>query len=107
MSVTQFIPPDADQRRAAIGPGGGLSQGLRRALDPGEDFQPLPVPSPSDWLANHPEAGQTFEQFVRLRPNRPDSGRPRLYLQPLGSFGEAGAPRVAELAAFAEAFFSI
>jgi archaemetzincin len=103
----QFTPPDNSHRLAAIGPVEALSQELRRALDPRQDFQPLPAPGPADWLSNHPEAGQTFEQFVLSRPNRPDSRRRKLYLQPIGSFSHAGAPRLDELVRFAAAFFSI
>ena len=31
---------------------------------------PLPAPRPGDWLAEHPEPGQTFDQYVRARPVR-------------------------------------
>ena len=67
-------------------------------LDP-KAFEPMPKPSPSDWLANHPEKGQTFEDFVRSRPNKPDSLHRVIYLQPLGSF------ELGPLREFTEAFF--
>jgi archaemetzincin len=44
---------------------------------------------------------------VSSRPNRPDFGRRKLYLQPIGSFGQADAPRLDELVRFAAAFFAI
>jgi len=44
---------------------------LRRALEPHADFAALPVPGPNDWLANHPEPGQSFADFVRWEPHRP------------------------------------
>jgi archaemetzincin len=103
----QFTPPDSLHRLAAIGPEKGLREELRRAVDPREDFQPVPRPGPADWLSNHPEPGQTFEQFVLSRPNQPDSRRNKLYLAPIGSFAQPGAPRLDELVWFAGAFFTI
>jgi len=55
---------------------------LRRALEPGDDFAPVPAPGPSAWLANHPEEGQTFEQFVRAGYNWLDATRRTLERQP-------------------------
>ncbi len=101
----RFTPPTRAQQLAAIGPTVGLPEPLRRALDPGDDFRPVPSPGPSDWLANHPEAGQTFQQFVRSRPNRPDERRKKLYLQPLGSFGQHQGPAQDQLRRFTTAFF--
>jgi hypothetical protein len=68
-----FTPPTLAQRLAALGPLAGLPETLQRALQPGNDFEPMPVPGPNDWLANFPEAGQTFQQFVQSEPNRPDA----------------------------------
>jgi archaemetzincin len=56
-------------------------------------------------LSNHSEPGQTFEQFVRSRPNRPDQHRNKLYLQPLGAFDESLAPSLDQLRRFTTAFF--
>jgi archaemetzincin len=104
-AVMQFKAPGEKERLAAIGPTGGLSETLRRALTPGEDFEPVPEPGAHDWLANHPEPGQTFEQFVRSNPHKPDKGRSKLYLQPLGEFAIDRAPPLEKLRRFAAAFF--
>jgi len=101
----QLTPPTRERRLAAIGPTAGLPEPLRRALAPRDDFQLLPEPGPSDWLANHPEAGQTFEESVQSRPNRPDEHRKALYLQPLGNFNESDGPRLDQLRWFTAAFF--
>lgn len=69
-------------------------------------FEPLPPPGPHDWLAVHPERGQTFEDFVKDRPNRPDSVRNRLYFQPLEEFTPT-APSLELLQQFATAFFAM
>ena len=84
--MERFTPPDEKQRRSAIGTTTGLPKTLQRAFDPADQFEPIPAPGPSDWLANHPEPGQTFEQYRRERVNRPDKLRRKLYLQPLGEF---------------------
>jgi hypothetical protein len=61
-----------------------LPKTLQLAFEPGKDFEPLPKPGPYDWLAWHPEKGQTFEQFVRSKPLLPNTQRDTIYLQPLG-----------------------
>ena len=70
------------------------------------DFEPLPAPGPHDWLANHPEKGQSFEDFVAFGPNKPDTRRRTIHLQPLGTFGD-GSPPLRLLEEFATAFFSL
>ena len=101
----QFRPPTHDERLSALGSTRGLSQPLRRALTAGDDFEPIPEPGPHDWLANHPEPGQTFDEFVRSQPNRPDGKRSKLYLLPLGEFADGQSPPLERLQRFAAAFF--
>jgi archaemetzincin len=103
--IAQFNPPTPAQRIAAIGSTEALSERLRKALEPGEDFQPVPQPGAEDWLANHPEPGQTFDRFVRSGPNRPDQHRNTLYLRPVGTFDESLAPSLDQLRRFTTAFF--
>src|ERR1700728_4181318 len=43
-------------------------------------------PSADNWLASHPERGQTFEQYRHTNPNRPTKIRTTLYVQPIGEF---------------------
>ena len=97
-----FEPPGPQQRLEAIGPTNGLSEVLGRALAPSDSFDPVPVPGASDWLAVHREPGQTFEQFRRSRPNRPDARRRVIYLQPLGAFPQAQSPALEKLRGYAE-----
>jgi archaemetzincin len=101
----RFTPPNPAARLAALGPTTGLPEPLRRALEPGPDFQPVPEPGPSDWLANHTEAGHTFEQFVQSEPNRPQGRRGKLYLLPLGDFRASDGPSLDQLQQFMSAFF--
>jgi archaemetzincin len=105
--MAHFTPPSRAARLAAIGPTDGLPAALRRALEPGEDFDPVPAPGPGDWLANHGEPGQTYAEFVRSRPHRPDARRRALYLQPLGEFVPGESPPLDALREFAAAFFAV
>ena len=45
-------------------------------------------PKSGDWLASHPESGQTFEQYIASDPNRPTRLHTTIYIQPLGAFGK-------------------
>ena len=106
-SSVGFEPPGPQQRREAIGPTRALPVALQRAFAPDESFQPVPVPGPSDWLAVHQEAGQTFEQFERSYSNRPDARRRIIYLQPLGAFPKEQSPSLEKLREYAAAFFQM
>jgi archaemetzincin len=60
--------------------------------------QKLGKPGPSDWLAGHQEAGQTFGQYVSGDPVTLQGKRSVLYVQPLGGF-TAGQRKIVNLAA--------
>jgi archaemetzincin len=102
-----FQTPGEKQSRQAIGSTEGLPPVVQRALDPGDSFEPVPAPGPQDWLAVHPEPGQSFDQFVQSRPNRPDKKRNVIYLLPLGEFPHGQAPPVDALREYAAAFFAL
>jgi archaemetzincin len=65
----------------------------------------MPKPKPRDWLSQHYEPGQTFDQFASSRPNQPDDIRYKLYLQPLDRFPEGESPSLLLLGEFMKAFF--
>ena len=103
----QFRPPNAQERSVAIGDLRSLSPDLQRALDPGQDFVPMPAPGPRDWLAKNHEGGQTFGQFLKAEPNKPDHERHTIYLQPLSDFSVERAPSLEQLREFTEAYFTL
>jgi archaemetzincin len=78
---------------------------VRRLLDPA-GFEPIHAPGPLDWLAVHPEPGQTFRQFLHSHPNFPEAGQRTLYLQPLEAFSTEG-PALPKLKEFTEDFFAL
>jgi archaemetzincin len=103
----RFHPRSAEEARNAIGTLDGLPEHVRSAFLPRGDFDPIPLPGPNDWLAVHPEPGQTFADFVRSRSNRPDALRNTIYIQPLEDFQTENAPPLQKLQQFAESFFSV
>ena len=102
-----FKPPTASERLRAIGPTKELSDNLRKALDPGGDFEPIPIPKSGDWLAVHRETGQRFDEFVKSKPNRPDKIRRKIYLQPLNEFPKGQIPLAENLRDYAGAYFAM
>ena len=102
-----FTPPNPEEALRAIGRTQGLPIILQRALDPGTDFAPIPVPKPGDWLAEHREVGQTFDDFVRVGPTKPDTLRSKIFLQPLGEFPEGRTVSLETLKAYGSAFFAM
>jgi archaemetzincin len=106
--LSTFVPPGKAARKAAVGNTSGVSPVLQVAFNPeNNSFSPIPTPTGSDWLASISETGQTFSQYQRSRPNRPDQRRTTIYLQPLGEFPPDIAPSLSSLAEFASAFFEM
>ena len=102
-----FKPPTADERLKAIGKTEGLEQTLKKALEPADDFEPIPTPQPGDWLAVHYEPGQTFDEFIKSKPNCPDKTRKKIYLQPLSEFPKMQISLTQTLKDYAGAYFAM
>lgn len=102
-----FTPPTPDERKQAIGPLERLPPRLERAFTSAGHFDPLPPPGPHDWLANHPEPGQSFREWHKSDRVQPDERRQTIYLQPLESFTGGESPALDDLHTFTEAFFAL
>jgi len=98
--------PAIEARVAAIGETSLLEPALRRAFDPAGDFAPMRDPGAHDWLAEHPEAPQTFADFLRADTRVPGPQRKVIYLLPLGEFPPE-APSLASLSMVVHAFFQL
>ena len=86
-SVLAFEPPNRQERADAVGPLQALPTVLRRTFFEDGSFHPMDKPTAGDWLASRVEGGQTFEQYVLSRPNKPGvDGRKTIYLLPIGRF---------------------
>ncbi len=69
--------------------------------------RPLGRPAPGDWLAEHPEPGQTYAEYVRSDPVRPERRRRAIYVQPLGDFTPRQRTVVRLAAEYVQAYFSL
>jgi archaemetzincin len=83
-SEKRRISPDVDP----VGSLTSLSSDLKRAFEAADDFPEVPMPEPGDWLAQHDEPGQSYDQYLISFPNRPDALRSKIYLQPLGRLSD-------------------
>ncbi len=70
-------------------------------------FQSVPEPGPGDWLANHEENGQTFDEFLVAPRNDLDSIRRYIYIQPLWYFSRGKSPSLELLRQYTESYFTI
>lgn len=70
-------------------------------------FEPMPIPSEGDWLAEHAESGQSVEQFLASRPDRPEPGRRTIAVRPLGSLAELRGPSLAVQREFLQLYFGL
>jgi len=68
---------------------------------------PLGKPQPGDWLDRHHEPGQTYQQYVRSHPVRPDAKRRVIYIQPLGEFNPTQRKIIDRTAEFMEIYFGL
>ncbi len=102
-----FQPPSRKESLRAIGRTEHLPETLKRALEPDDDFEPIPAPKPGDWLAEHDEPGQSFEEYERNAPVRLNSQRRTIMLQPLGQFDDDRSPSLESLRTFASSFFRL
>ncbi len=70
-------------------------------------FERMPEPQPGDWLYVRDEPGRSFENYVASRPNRPESGRDKIYVLPLGSIADSEPDLLPAMRDFLEAFFGL
>lgn len=78
-----------------------------RAFDVTIDVERLPRPGPADWLANHDEPGQTFEEWRVCHRNSPDERHDAIRLVPLETLGTADFPSIDVLTSYAATFFGM
>ncbi|NLE37257.1 MAG: hypothetical protein GX621_04455 [Pirellulaceae bacterium] len=68
---------------------------------------PLGKPKPGDWLAEHEEHGQTYSQYLRANPVRPDSKLRTIYIQPLGDYNPTQQKTLDLTIEFMEIYFGL
>jgi archaemetzincin len=67
----------------------------------------IPPPKGGDWLAEHLETGQTFEEYMHRVPVAPNDSQNYIYLQPIGSFTDWQNKIVQYTAQYVESFFQL
>lgn len=105
--AVRFSKPTQADIVSAIGDTKALPPRLQQALRPDAAFEPISAPRPGDWLAEHPERGQTFKDYAASKPNRPGKRRKVIYLQSLGAFLKDRSPDFGLLQAFARDYFML
>jgi archaemetzincin len=65
----------------------------------------LEKPVPGDWLFDHPEPGQTFNDYFNSNPVRGTETRNKIYIQPLGVFTSAQLKVITNTAEYLKIFF--
>jgi archaemetzincin len=70
-------------------------------------FHPFLEPGPDDWLANHDENGQTFDEFIAAPRNALDTIRKYIYIRPLWYFSRNKSPSLESLRRYTEAYFNV
>ena len=104
--IMAFDPPTNIEILSAIGSTNELPDSLQRALSI-DDYEPIPLPGPNDWLAEHHKNGQTTDEFIQSDHNSPDEIRNVIYLRPIGQFRQDQSPSLDLLREYAAAYFSM
>ena len=69
--------------------------------------EPLPRPGLRDWLAEHPEKGQTFRQYLAAKPVRRSAELSTIYLCLIGEFDEPQQRVVDQTAEYLRLFYDV
>lgn len=67
----------------------------------------LNSPQPGEWLYEHKEKGQSFEEYIKSSPLQPSSTRNVIYLQPVGEFDSVRREIIRYTADYLHAFFGL
>jgi archaemetzincin len=65
------------------------------------------APMPGDWLFEHKEQGQNFEQYRKSAPVSPNATQKHIYLQPIGTFAADEEKIIRYTAEYLEIFFDL
>lgn len=67
----------------------------------------MDAPMQGDWLFEHEEHGQNFEQYRKSAPVSPNKWQKHIYLQPIGTFAESENKIIGYTAEYLEIFFDL
>ncbi|KAJ5066716.1 archaemetzincin [Anaeramoeba ignava] len=69
--------------------------------------KPKPKPKKGDWLAEHKEKNQTFEQYLESSPTQVKENQKFIYIQPIGIFTGKARKIIEDLEEYLRKFFGI
>lgn len=69
--------------------------------------KPLKKPEAGEWLFEHKESGQSFADYQKLSPPKPNDSVHTIYIQPIGDFTEGGKKIIQFTAEYVAVFFNL
>lgn len=103
--AVRFKVPDAAALAAALGPLDAEPEAVRALLNDAKGAAPLGKPSRGDWLAEHPEPGQTFGEYAAQYPRQRRAGTRPVVLTWIGPRPDGWKREDAVLTRFLELLF--
>lgn len=70
-------------------------------------FREKGPPQPGEWMKEHPEPVQTFQEFTASKPVRPTVGRHTIVLSPVGKMTDKERARLDVLREFMEIYYTL
>ncbi|MBA3683420.1 MAG: Zn-dependent protease [Bacteroidetes bacterium] len=67
----------------------------------------LQTPKYGQWLYEHKESGQTFEEYLKLKPVRPNDSINTIFIQPFGEFTNEETETINKTAEYVKLFFGL
>lgn len=72
------------------------------------ELQQLKIPpEPIDWMAMHPEPAQSFVQYIKSHPLKPDDIKKYIYISLLGDFDNKQTEIIQQTASYIEDYFGM
>jgi archaemetzincin len=72
-----------------------------------QNDKPLPVPKQGEWLSEHKEPGQTFEEYKKGSPASATSEKNIIYLQPIGEFDSLRTELIKHTSEYLQIFYGL
>lgn len=70
-------------------------------------FVKMSAPQKGDWLEKVPEAGETFEEYLKNKPILPTAEKRTIYIQPIGKFSDKQRKVLLLTASYMRVFYNL
>lgn len=95
------------QRGFQMGEKAQAKLNYRKAMTTAPLQKKMGEPKPGEWLSLHKEPGQTYEQYIAMRPVLPRGRRKYIYIQPIGKFSMDQGQIIRLTAEFVKLYFGL